>query len=354
MFASCVDSLRREIAILKSILATHDRLREIVYDAAGGQRDVGAAAGAPLAGVTANLPPHLAWRIYDHCAAFTRLYAVYERCILDMVAEWLSMLPVLFPAYADLPDAVRIGHRVGVSEILSKLGGDRYGHLSEQSTLSGISDGVRGVVPYSLLTDAFLIDDQNLRRETLGKLLSRAGVPDSWGWISGHGDVQRFLRERRGGQNTAEAELRNFISFRNEAAHGVVDQVVATDEIGNIADFISIVCDVVAQLLTQRVVEAREQIGQVEIIGRVFRQFSGRIVAIEATPGRIRVGESVIVRRDQACFATTIESIEVNHERIDELNTNAGDKIGLCLGRVAKVESEIVRLKDYAGFAYHI
>lgn len=351
MFAPFVDTLRREAAILRAVLGTHDRLRSVI------DSGVGAELGADdnlLNGIIEGAPPLLEWRIYDHCASITRLYAVYEQCITDMVAEWLRILPSLFPTYADLPEAVRTGHRTGVSEILSRLGGDRYGHLSEQMTLIGISDGVRGVTPYLLLADAFFVDDQNLRREALAKLLTKVGLPDAWGWICNHGDIQRFLHDVRGGGNTAEGELKNFVAYRNEAAHGAVDQVLATDEINKIADFVVILCSVIAQIFTRQVVDRRLQTGNAEVIGRVFRQFSGCIIAIEAVAALIRVGDAVIVRREQACFATSIESIEVNHVRHTQLNMNNGDQVGLCLGQPAKVDSEIIRLRDSDDLTYEI
>lgn len=354
MFMSAVENLRREVMTLRAVRATHDHIRSIIYDAAGTQAQSETAPEDILGPVRANPPPLLTWRIYDHCAAFTRLYALYEQCIQDMVGEWLKVLPLLYPSYGDLPVAVRTGHRVGISEILQRLGGDRYGHLSEDQTLAGISDGVRGKMPYSLLVDAFLTDEQNLRRETLTKILSRVGVEDPWGWIANHGDMQRFLLEVRGGENTAEGELRDFVFFRNGAAHGVVDQVVSSEEISNIADFVLILCDVVAQLFAHRVVTRRLQIGTAEIIGRVIRQFSDRVVGVEMRADRIRVGESIVVLREQTCFETEIESIQVNHAPFEDLVTGAGDKVGLCLTRTAKVESNVIRLTEEKIYNYQI
>jgi hypothetical protein len=65
-------------------------------------------------------PNKLAWQILDSSAAVTRIYALWEQAICDLVEEYISQISRLHPSYAELAEAIRINHRVGVGYILSK------------------------------------------------------------------------------------------------------------------------------------------------------------------------------------------------------------------------------------------
>jgi hypothetical protein len=40
-----------------------------------------------LASLRSKAPTTTEWRIYDHCAALTRLYAIYERFVEEVIAD---------------------------------------------------------------------------------------------------------------------------------------------------------------------------------------------------------------------------------------------------------------------------
>lgn len=342
MFSIYTDKLRNEVATIQSALTTHDRVRALVYSPE--ETALPAASGGPdlLSPLKTNAPPLLAWRIYDHCAAFTRLYAVYERFVADIVSEWLTILPDLYRQYSDLPEAVRNGHRVGAAEILQKIGGDRYAHLSEESVLRGIFEGVAGNSPYQLLFDAFMIDEQNLRHDILTKLFARIGISGAWGWVNTHGAIQRFIDEVRGNSSSAESELRSFVLHRNDAAHGEVDEVVATDEIKKVADFIVILCNVLAELMMRQAVMRRIDLGQATTAGTVIHQFQDRVVGAQMKEGVLNVGDELIILRDQACYKVIVESIEVDHTPYQQLQVSDGQNVGMRLSASAKVSSQII------------
>ncbi|MEM7761812.1 MAG: hypothetical protein AAF298_27410, partial [Cyanobacteria bacterium P01_A01_bin.40] len=55
----------------------------------------------------------------------------------------------------------------------------RYEHLLLEDVINSLHSGVSNQNGYELLLDAFLFHEQNLRRETLDKLLADAGINDS-------------------------------------------------------------------------------------------------------------------------------------------------------------------------------
>src|SRR5262245_47155350 len=45
-----------------------------------------------------SAPDAVAWRALDHATAVTTLYAAYERCVLDLIGEWIKdNIPVIYP-----------------------------------------------------------------------------------------------------------------------------------------------------------------------------------------------------------------------------------------------------------------
>jgi len=341
MFSELTERLADEVQTIKAALATHEAIRGFLFAADDTSSE--AATRARLKGLLPDVPPLLAWRIYDHCAAFTRLYAVYERFVFDLISRWIQLLPDLYKNYADLPDAVRVGHRLGIAEILPKLNGDRYGHLSEQAVVRALYECLAGG-PYKLLADAFFTDDTNLRHEALGRLCARIGLVEAWRWLTNHASVQRFLDEVRGNASTAESELKTFVSYRNVAAHGTVEEVVAPEEIRHISDFVFILCASLAELMMRHTVARKLELGEAEPIGVVIHRFRDRVVGVEMRKTRIEVGDNLLLLKETFCYPAVIESLEIEHIRHDVIDADTGLRVGMQLSRGTSVDAELVRI----------
>jgi hypothetical protein len=339
MFSALLGRLKDDIGAVKAILLVHDTLRALVA--------VAPPAGAtdPLAQLRLNAPQVGGWKIYDHSAAFTRLYAIYERFVFDLITAWLDMLPQHYPAYSDLPDSVKSGHRIGVAEILSKYGGDRYRHLTEEQTIRGLYEGISGARSFSLLPEAFLIDDQNLRPGTLEKLFKKVGIDDCLGWICNHGVVDKFIQDVRANASTVESELKNFILYRNAAAHGDVSEIASLEEINKSADFIMYVCEALAELVASNVIDRLLVTNKADKVGTVVRTLSNEIVAVAFEQITITIGDEFYIVREVACYSVRVESLgykNVNDYRW--LHAGNREPIAMKLNRPAKTGSDVVRL----------
>src|SRR5262245_17464321 len=116
MFLGLLEKVRREIRLIKDVVAFHDRVRnDLAAEERSGDQDV-------LTRLRSQQPNRPAWQIYDHCAALTRLYAVYATFVDELVGEYLALLPKLYGEYEELPQAVLRQHRNGTAQILLKLG----------------------------------------------------------------------------------------------------------------------------------------------------------------------------------------------------------------------------------------
>jgi len=220
MFQELLRTVKDNISTVRSIIKTNEKLRNIAFGKSTSSKQKSEEYVEFYRDLIEDLPNVREWRVYDRCAAVTRLYAIYERFVEDLVSDWLGMLPGLFPRYCDLEDKIRTTHQIGVGRLLLDLKKNRYEHLSIEEVVRGLFRGVTDAEEYELLPDAFLIHEQNLRRDILEKLLADAGISNAWNWIDKHKAIKNFIEEIRGSQNTAEGELNELISYRNDAAHG--------------------------------------------------------------------------------------------------------------------------------------
>jgi hypothetical protein len=194
MFWTTVDEAHADLGDLRSVVATNEALRDLLFptNVAGEDPVVGAA----LRPIRHTAPARPVWALHDYCAAITRLYSILEEFVDSMLKEYLTLLPEIFPNYNDLPQPTLIQHRMGVSQILAKLGGKGlFRHLTEIETLRGITDGYSGQ-KYALLSEAFLTDTQNYRAEQINILFAYLGISNIWAGVEKHPRVAEYMNAR--------------------------------------------------------------------------------------------------------------------------------------------------------------
>jgi len=232
---------------VRLLLSATEKLRQLL---SGDGKDERHAKSHPIvAGILANLPPTNSWKMHEHCATLTRLYAIYERFVAKAVRVWLSELPGMANGYSDLGETFNSNHRRGVARVLLDLDKERFSNLTIAQVVVGLLDAVSNKASYGLLAEAFLFDNRSLKRDRLDQLLAQVKLEGGWDWISSHRFVTDFVREVLGGQNTPKGELKNFVHDRNDAAHGSVDQVLGIGPLTEYAAFVIAVCRAIGELI---------------------------------------------------------------------------------------------------------
>jgi hypothetical protein len=64
----------------------------------------------------------------------------------------------------------------GYRRLLIDIKKNRFQHLSVEKVVQGLSCGITDTGKYELLPDAFLLHEQNLRKEVLETVLKNAGL----------------------------------------------------------------------------------------------------------------------------------------------------------------------------------
>ncbi len=342
MFQELLGTAKVNISTTRSIIKTNERLRKIAFEVGVITKHKDPECEKIFNDLVQDIPKVTAWRVYDHCSVVTNLYAIYESFVEDLITDWLLILPTLCPLYSDLEDRIRNTHQIGVGRLLVDLNKNRYNHLSNEKVISGLFHGVTaGRQQYELLSDAFLFHEENLRKKTLDKLLADAGINNTWGWVDKYRAVKNFVEDIRGNQNTAEGELNELISYRNDAAHGAtIDNVLGFDALLELCDFVESLCQALAELVTFQVIERKKKVGHVKVIGEItewFKNPQAGIAKVNDTYSLL-VGDSLYLVSEGSsyCQLANIESIKIDDDSIDKIQTISGMEIGLKFDLNAK------------------
>ena len=273
-----------------------------------------------------------------------RLYAAYEQFAVDLVASWLAGLPTLFPLYASLPDVIRRNHCSGTAHILPKAGQGRYDHLSVTTVIGSLNNGLAGVVPYSFCVETFLIQDQNLRSNTLDQLFAKVGVEHCWGWISSHPKMERFVTDEVGGTETAESLLKSLVDYRNEAAHGEVANVLDVGPLTQLCNFVQILCESLAERVEREYINAELNIGTAVEAGVAIGSYQNNAIVVRTNEPTFYCGQKLAVMGERYCFNVTIEEIQLDRFVVDNVMAAQNAEIGLrCDSPIPKNAKLLIR-----------
>ncbi|OBQ13180.1 MAE_28990/MAE_18760 family HEPN-like nuclease [Anabaena sp. AL09] len=327
MFENLLMAVKVNISTIRSIIKTNEKIREIAFGDVSLHTEE---TKIVLTNLFQDIPELTEGRVYDHCAVVTRLYAIYETFVEDLIRDWLISLPELYPNYLNLEESIRNTHQIGVGRLLVELKKNRYSHLNPETVMRGLFYGNTGQEKYELVSDAFLFHEDNLRKDTLERLLTNAGVANTWSWILKNRYVIHFIKEIRANENSVDKELDTFISYRNDAAHETnIDNWLSAKELLELCDFVESLCQALTELVTYQVIENKKLIGQAQVIGKITEWFKKPQAAILTADGEylLSVGDSLFLVGDSYCQIATIESI--NSELIPEIKTTPGMEIGL-------------------------
>ncbi|AFZ08175.1 hypothetical protein Osc7112_3833 [Oscillatoria nigro-viridis PCC 7112] len=340
MFDELLKTVCLKISTVRSMIKINDRLRKIVFQDSSDIKQLKENPEfAALIEVISSKPE---WRIYDRCAVVTRLYAIYERFVEDLISDWLRLMPDLVPRYSDLGEKIQNTHREGIGRLLIDLKKNRFQHLSVEQVVQGLSCGITDAGKYELLPEAFLLHEQNLRKEVLETVLKNAGIDEAWKWIINHKEVKYFVEEVRGSQNSAEGELKQLVDYRNKAAHGSADEILGIQELLDLADFVEALCKSLADLVTYNIILRQIDRGLVSEIGKItewFKKPQAGVAKVKEVTLTVGEGVFLVLVNDELsyCYSAKIESIQLNDISHNHVEITSEAEVGLKFDRDARI-----------------
>src|SRR5579859_315417 len=357
MFSHLTSQLSAELETAQKVLVINEAFRDLllahqtVLTALPAQLPAGAddnlKAAHALSRLVPGAPSKVDWQIYDHCAALTRIYAAYERFVGELVAEYVRLLPNLYGKYSDLPESVTTQHRVGIGQILLKMGEKGlYKKLEEQVVVRELAAGLSGASGYTLLADAFFIERQNLRFEVLGRLFGALGFRHCGRYINRHRAVTDFIKQERADSSSPQKELDGFIEYRNEAAHKKVENVLSIDAIGAMGRFIAAVGRALAEMVEEGVLQRRMEIGQYSHVLAVSETHHNGfvVIGIPSNGVPLAVGDEVLLCGKSTCQRVVIESLQINDQTVVATTGDGATEVGLRLTKRSAPRANLRRL----------
>ena len=333
MFPENLQQVQDEISTIRSIIKTNENLRTTLLSKKSIEGQQSEDYTKLLKLLQKDLPKTKEWRIYDHCSSVTKLYAIYENFVENLITDWLRLLPGIVLNYDDLEKEICNTHSYGVGRLLREKDKKRYKHLSIQKIISGLYLGINQAEKYELLPEAFLFHEQNLRKNILEELLLNAGISNSWTWINRHKSTKLFIEEIRGGQNTLEGELKQLISYRNDAAHGVlIDEFLGFDALLELCDFVDSICQSLADLFTSKVIQKKEINSQARKIGKItewLNEPQAGIATIADASLAINSNLFLVNENIAYCQSAIIQSIQIEGESVTEVEATEEREVGL-------------------------
>lgn len=308
MYEIFADRVRQNIESVKKHISFSANVRLMVNDrslqcsnAAGLCFDVG--------WLYQNAPTSTDWRIIDHCSAITRLYAVYEKFVEELLAAHLQFIERNV-AYKDLDEKFQTQHRRAVGQILVDLDRERYkSTLRFETVLHDIKNIFDGG-SYRLLPEALLAHDQNLRMSELASLFEKCGIPKVKEWIDGHRATKRFLSDS-GQQDKAELKLGQLVQYRNDAAHGgiEVDDLLGTTLL-ELANFVEALCSALTECVQWACLKQVKELGKIDRAGTIKERYSNQTVVALVKESTFKIGASFYLVGDAFCYSTKICGIQ--------------------------------------------
>lgn len=292
-----------------------------------------------------NAPERLDWKVIDHCAVVTRIYAIYEQFAQEMLREHLGILQkhVSFDA---LPAELHSAYRRGLATILEKKDGPRFGHLHLPSLITQYGMALSGQ-SFTLEPLALLIQEQNLRMGELSRLFAANGISNITSWIDQHPSIKDFFSAEGRLGGTCEHEMLELIKYRNDAAHGsiTVDDILGISVLIEFCDFISAVCEAIFEGVQKKGIEILIDANIAYSLGKVTECIKEGKVIIGNLEGSFAVGDTIYLSGEGYCWEREILEIRCKDQSMPTVLTEESTEFGILLDKKGKKNARIFIIK---------
>jgi hypothetical protein len=283
------------------------------------------------------------WRIIDHCTAVMRTYALFEGFILQVLREYISFLEKSYK-FTELGADFVAKYTRGIGQILLDQDKSRHAKIDVPALLAEATAALSDRRPYQIRPEALLRPEQNLRMSELQRLFAHCGLPGIEGWISGHSAVRSFFAAQSRLSDTVDSELKQIVDYRNEAAHGDVDQVLGMDTLIEVTEFFEALLTSVTDFVQHERLTREKILGRAQIVGVISERFHDDIVVAKITNASVTVGDKLYVYGRRMTAVAQIKSIQVDNVAHDMVDVTTEQEVGLRLGVRCSVGCQLIRV----------
>ena len=340
MFSALMQQLRDELDKAELISQLNENIRNLLLGIDENVIGSGERTGPSpqcidsLKAVVGTLPSKVDWQIYDHYASVGRLYAAFERYVNELVRAYVGMLPSLYRTLGDLPETIATNHRIGIGQILQKIGTRKsYRNIDETTAIRALSSGQSDGSGYTLIPEAFLVEKLNYRMDVIGPIFSSLDIEQCAFRVEAHPMVRELIENTIGQSTTAASELERFIRYRNDAAHDVPEEILSHDEVMKLRGLIIAIGTALADIVRKKVLQRHVDIGNTRSIGKVTEShYKGSvIVLVLEAEERLAIKDLLCISDERSVRIGEILSIQENSSDVEYVEGKLGQEIGLKL-----------------------
>jgi hypothetical protein len=328
---SVLKSLREQLSHVREILLLNDDLRTRVQ--------------TQEIRTSSELDPHY-WRQYDYCAAVIRLYASFERFVIDAVQKWTDWHASNGLLILSGSDRIIKSYRHGVAEILKRSTEPRFSKVNLATLVEGLALLQQGkavaLSPYALFAAM-----PNLRFGDVLRVLETVEITQAAEWFNSYTPLMEHFQDAG---DTPESFLKELVARRNEAAHGneLPDDMLSTSLLMDAVDSICILAAALTELITARMVATLNgSLPENAELGEVTEVFAKAGAMILTAKGNsLTVNEPVWVATGTRCYPEHIKSIQINGKHVEACMPDPSQEIGIQLAGNTKRGSKLLSARS--------
>lgn len=287
-------------------------------------------------------PDATSWRVIDHCTAITRSYALFEAFVTQLLREYLAFLAGSYKL-SELGKEFMAKYTRGIGRILIDQHKARYENIDVATLIADATAALSNKSPYQIQPEVMLQAEQNLRMSELQRLFGYCGLTGIDSWVTKHSAIEAFFAAQSRLSETAESELKQIVEYRNEAAHGDVDQVLGTEVLVEVTEFFEALLQSITDFVQYDTLRRAKKLGKAQVLGVISERFHDDIVIAKIANSSIRIGDTVYINGKGLTMIGKIRSIQLDDVDHDAADITDEREVGLGLGVRAKKGCELIR-----------
>lgn len=292
--------------------------------------------------VFADAADATSWRVIDHCAAITRTYALFESFTMQILREYISFLSGSY-TLTELGDDFKSKYTRGIGQILLDQDKQRFKSIDVGILIGAASDAVADKAGYQIQPEALLRAEQNLRMAELQRLFAQCGLTGIEAWVTSHSAVEEFFATQSRLSETAASELKQIVDYRNEAAHGDVDDVLGAEVLIEFTHFFEALCRSIVDFIQYDTLRRAKELGRATVVGVISERFHDDIVVAKVSNATLSVGDGLYIFRKGLTMMAEVINIRLNGVDMQTVTVVNETELGLRIGVRAKVGCELLR-----------
>jgi hypothetical protein len=287
-------------------------------------------------------PEPTKWKTIDHSAALTRAYALFESFVADLLAEYLSFLSQSYRIH-ELGVAFVNNYTKGIGRILADRNKSRYENINVLTLIKEATAALSDKDAYQIQLETMLHAEQNLRMTELNRIFSNCGLKGVEAWISSHAAMISFFQASSGFSGTASSSLTEVIKYRNEAAHGKVDQLLGANQLIDVTKFFECLFQSIVDFVRYDTLTRARALGRATVLGTIIHRHRDDIVIAKMKNVDIKIREKIYVQGSGLILLGEINSIQINDADHEHIAIHNEREVGLKIGVRAKTGCQIIR-----------